>query len=102
MEGGHRNYRTNADRIRYADFVARSLLVGSGPVESAHRHVIQTRMKKAGQHWSHHGGRKMARLRATYRTAGPKKFCAAIRWAHLQSQRLALPDKPRRRYASNR
>jgi hypothetical protein len=29
--------------------IARGLLIGSGPIESAHRNVIQQRMKLAGQ-----------------------------------------------------
>jgi hypothetical protein len=88
-----RYYRNNRERMAYANFRERGLLIGSGPVESAHRHVIQARMKKAGQHWSERGGRQMARLRAAYRTAGPERFYAAIRWAHRTSLRVsrALP-----------
>ena len=97
-----RYYETNANRMRYSEFVAKGLLIGTGIVESAHRHVIQTRMKKAGQHWGNKGGRQMARLRAAYRTAGPAKFYASIRWAHRQSQRAHLPAKPIKRRASNR
>jgi hypothetical protein len=88
--------------MRYADFIAAGYLIGSGIVESAHRHVIQTRMKRAGQHWGQKGGRQMARMRAAYRTTGPERFYAAIRWAHRQSQRAALPLKPLKRRASNR
>jgi len=84
-----RYYSANRDRMAYADFKAKGLLIGSGIVESAHRHVIQTRMKKAGQHWSERGARQMARLRAAYRTAGPQRFYAAIRWAYRSSRRVA-------------
>lgn len=84
-----RYYRNNRERMAYADFRARGLLIGSGTVESAHRHVIQTRMKKAGQHWSERGGRHMARLRAAYRTAGPDRFYAAVRWAYRTTSRAA-------------
>jgi hypothetical protein len=94
-------YRSNAKRMQYARFVSEGLLIGSGIVESAHRHVIQARMKRAGQHWGRKGGRQMARLRAAYRTAGPDKFYAAIRWAHRQSTHARLPLRPVRRRASN-
>jgi hypothetical protein len=88
-------YQTNQHRMAYGEFRDRGLLIGSGIVESAHRHVIQTRMKKAGQHWSERGGRQMARLRAAYRTAGSKTFYAAIRWAYRTSRRAtALLPKP--------
>jgi hypothetical protein len=93
--------RNNKERMRYAEFVQQGLLIGSGVVESGHRHVIQTRMKKAGQHWGEHGGRQMARLRAAYRTAGPYRFYAAIQWAHRESQGARHP-KPRKIRASNR
>ena len=72
-------YRTNETRMRYRTFRARGLPVGSGIVESAHRHVLQVRMKRAGQRWSHVRARRMVRLRAVYRTAGAFHFHRAIR-----------------------
>jgi hypothetical protein len=91
-------YEANEARMAYADFRERGILIGSGIVESAHRHVIQTRMKKAGQRWSVPGGRQMARLRAAYRTTGPERFYATVRWAHRRSIavsfRLPKPHRP--------
>ena len=72
-------YRTNETRMRYRAFRARGLPIGSGIVESAHRHVLQVRMKRAGQRWSMKRARRMTRLRAAYRTAGPVHFYAALR-----------------------
>lgn len=72
-------YRTNEQRMRYRTFRARGLPVGSGIVESAHRHVLQVRMKRAGQRWSLPRARRMARLRAVYRTTGAVRFHAALR-----------------------
>jgi hypothetical protein len=79
-------YRTNAKRMRYRTFRARGLPVGSGIVESAHRHVLQVRMKRAGQRWSIPRARRMARLRAVYRTTGAVRFHAA--------SALAFPTRP--------
>lgn len=95
--------RDNASRMRYRAFRDQGFLIGSGPVESAHRHVLQTRMKKAGQRWSLPGARRMARLRAHYRTAGPAAFHASLRWAYRETLRLkpAPLARPKRR-ASNR
>jgi hypothetical protein len=76
-----RYYRTNIDRMEYAHFRARGYPVGTGAVESAHRHVLQTRMKRAGQHWALRSARRMARLRAAYRTGGAAGFYGAIRRA---------------------
>lgn len=97
-----RYYRNNETRIHYADYLAQGLLIGSGIVESAHRHVIQARMKRAGQHWGERGGRQMARMRAAYKTSGPERFYSAVRWAFRESQKLKSHLPPRRRYASNR
>lgn len=72
-------YRTNEKRMRYSEFRARGLPIGSGMVESAHKHVLQVRMKQAGQRWSMLRGRRMVQLRALYRTAGPRRFHWAIR-----------------------
>jgi hypothetical protein len=38
-------------------------IIGSGAIESAHRTVIQKRMKLSGQRWSTDGVKNMLRLR---------------------------------------
>jgi hypothetical protein len=92
-------YRSNEIRMRYHDFRELGLPVGSGIVESAHRHVLQVRMKRAGQRWSIKRARRMARLRALYRTAGPRRFHRAIGDALAAPPpraSTALPSGPRR------
>jgi hypothetical protein len=57
-------YRTNMGRMDYKAY--RELgcgIIGSGAIESAHRTVIQARMKLSGQHWSKNGVYNMLRLR---------------------------------------
>lgn len=81
-----RYYRENRERMRYDEFIAKGYMIGSGIVESAHRHVIQKRMKQAGQHWAEESGRRMARLRAAYKTAGPERCHAAILQAHRRTR----------------
>lgn len=97
-----RYYKNNMHRMRYRSFREQGLLIGSGIVESAHRHVIQSRMKKAGQHWGQVGGRRMAKLRAAYRTAGPERFYDAVHWAYRETRAARPIRKPAKRYASNR
>ena len=92
-------YRSNDNRMRYAEFRAQGLPIGSGIVESAHKHVLQVRMKQAGQRWSLTRGRRMVTLRAAYRTAGPARFHWAIREALKAPpahQRIPLESAPRR------
>lgn len=50
-------YRANEERMRYTAFLEQGLPIGSGIVESAHKHVLQVRMKRAGQRWSMEGAR---------------------------------------------
>jgi hypothetical protein len=78
MEALVRYYRTNEHRMRYREFREMGLPIGSGIVESAHKHVLQVRMKRAGQRWSLRRADRMARLRAAYRTAGPHRFHWAV------------------------
>jgi hypothetical protein len=80
-----RYYTNNAERMEYDHFRARGYPIGTGAVESAHRHVLQTRMKRAGQHWALRNARRMARLRAAYRTAGAATFYESIRRAARDS-----------------
>jgi hypothetical protein len=63
--------KANLDRVDYPRFRSLGLPIGSGIVESAHKHVLQVRMKRAGQHWAPDRCRRMARLRAANRTCGP-------------------------------
>ena len=78
-----RYYRTNRHRLRYDRFRALGLPCGSGAVESAHRHVLQKRMKLAGQHWDPVRADRLAQLRAALATCGPSRLYAAVR-SHLR------------------
>jgi len=77
-----RYYTNNAERMEYAYYRALGYPIGTGAVESAHRHVLQTRMKRAGQRWALRCARRMARLRAAYRTGGVTNFYDGIRRAY--------------------
>ena len=84
-------YRNNRERMRYSEYQALGLPIGSGIVESAHRHVIQRRMKNAGQHWSEIHGRRMVRMRAAYQTAGLSGFHRALSRAETLSRSAHIP-----------
>lgn len=97
LDGLVRYFRNNAHRMRYRLFREHGYPIGTGAVESAHRHVLQSRMKRSGQHWAMASGRRMARLRAAYRTAGALQFHAAIRRAHWATR----TEPPRLRRGRN-
>jgi predicted RNA-binding Zn-ribbon protein involved in translation (DUF1610 family) len=53
-------FRKHAARMDYPRFLALGLPIGSGAIESAAKHLIQQRMKRAGMRWSDAGGHGMA------------------------------------------
>lgn len=59
-------YTNNKNRMLYKTYRERDLLIGSGPIESAHRFVLQKRMKQSGQKWTKKGGQAIANLRVFY------------------------------------
>ncbi|MEI9897881.1 MAG: UPF0236 family protein [Chthoniobacter sp.] len=52
--------RSNLD---YPKALARELPIGSGLIESGHKHVLQARLKKPGCAWSPHNAHALAQLR---------------------------------------
>lgn len=59
-----RYYKTHQKRMKYKTFRDQGLLIGSGPIESAHRDVLQERLKLSGQRWTFAGWQAVANLRA--------------------------------------
>jgi hypothetical protein len=59
-------YQENKDRMDYKRYKTMGAgLIGSGAIESAHRTVIQKRMKQSGQRWSKKRAQNMLTLRCT-------------------------------------
>jgi hypothetical protein len=57
-------YESNLQRMDYKKYQQTGCgLIGSGAIESAHRTVIQKRMKQSGQRWSLKGAANMLNLR---------------------------------------
>lgn len=55
-------YTAHKERMKYRTFKLQGLMIGSGPIEAAHRHVIQQRMKLSGQRWTKQGAQQIASL----------------------------------------
>lgn len=59
-------YQSNKDRMDYKRYRSMGAgLIGSGAIESAHRVVIQKRMKLSGQRWTKKRAQNMLTLRCT-------------------------------------
>lgn len=60
-------YQANSSRMDYKMYKETGCgIIGSGAIESAHRTVVQKRMKLSGQRWSSTGAQNMLNLRVTY------------------------------------
>lgn len=57
-------YQNNQSRMQYGTYQRKGYLVGSGPIESANRNIIQKRLKLSGQRWTEKGAQNMACLRS--------------------------------------
>jgi hypothetical protein len=58
-------FATNADRMRYQEFRAKGLFVGSGVVEAGCRSVIASRLKRSGMFWTVRGANAVIALRCS-------------------------------------
>ena len=54
--------------MQYHFFREKGLLIGSGAIESAHKDVLQARLKLSGQRWTMKGLQQMAQLRCVYKS----------------------------------
>lgn len=59
----HRYLSNRPDQLNYYDAIKRDLPIGSGEIESAHRYIVQQRMKRPGAWWRVHNAEHMLALR---------------------------------------
>ena len=58
-----RYLRNRIDQLDYHSAIEKDLPIGSGMIESAHRHILQDRLKLAGAWWTQENAEAMAALR---------------------------------------
>ncbi|MCC5943873.1 MAG: ISKra4 family transposase, partial [Bernardetiaceae bacterium] len=58
-------FKKNRYRMDYAQYLAKGWCIGSGAIESAHRTLIQERMKLSGQRWGTNA-QPLIKLRVAY------------------------------------
>ena len=61
-------YKNHEKRMQYHLFKEKGLIIGSGAIESAHKDVLQKRLKLSGQRWTKQGLQQMAQLRTAYKS----------------------------------
>ena len=57
-------FRGNRHRMRYAEWAAKGLPIGSGVTEAACKTLATQRLKRSGMHWRHDGGQAILTFRA--------------------------------------
>ena len=63
MSGDWQSQSLTLDQLDYAGALAQDLPIGSGLIESGHRHVLQARLKGPGMAWLEDTAEQMAQLR---------------------------------------
>jgi len=63
VRNGHRYLTNRTDCLDYPRALRLDLPIGSGMIESGHRHVLQARLKKAGAAWLVEHADQIANLR---------------------------------------
>ena len=58
-----RYYEENKARMKYDEYLEKGYGIGSGAAESAHKQMVQARMRQAGMRWSEEGARRLLALR---------------------------------------
>jgi len=74
-------YQKNRKRMRYSAYIKKGLLIGSGAIESAHRNVLQQRMKLSGQHWTKKGFQQISNLRVVYKSNNSNRIRQLVKSA---------------------
>jgi hypothetical protein len=83
--------RKRLPQMRYAEFQAQGLPIGSGCVESAHKVVVEARLKQAGMHWAPEHVNPMVALRnAACNDRWEEAWPAIVRAQHNQARRDKL------------
>ena len=81
---------THRDRMRYAEYRARGIQIGSGVIESGCKHVLGARLKQAGMIWNVDGARAVGKVRT---------WLKGRRWAEAMGLRPPLRRASQRRVA---
>jgi hypothetical protein len=75
-------FGNNIERMRYAQFRAQGLLIGSGVIESGCKQIVTQRLKLPGAQWNLDGAILIAKARSTWLSGN---------WQNLVTARSILP-----------
>jgi len=78
VRAAHRYLANRSDRLDYPAALARGLPIGSGLIESGHKHVLQKRLKLPGAAWLRTNSAAIARARVVRANAGWSAYWASL------------------------
>ena len=64
-------FRGNRERMQYQTYLARGYLVGSGPIESQCKQLVQRRLHEGGMHWREKTAEAVLAIRACFHSTRP-------------------------------
>jgi hypothetical protein len=73
-------FQKNEKRMQYHIFIEKGLIIGSGAIESAHKDVLQARLKLSGQRWTEKGLQQMAQLRCVYKSGKANRINELVKF----------------------
>jgi len=82
-------FRNNRDKMDYASYRARGLIISSGPVEAAAKTIVGHRLKRSGMRWTRQGGQQILNLRVHVQS---KRWDAFWKW-YLQHTDAIQSDR---------
>jgi hypothetical protein len=84
------NYiQKHKQRMLYKTFFEKGYLIGSGPIESAHRVVLQKRLKQSGQRWTKDGAQNIINLRVVSQANQWDKVIETIKYNEILTYNYA-------------
>jgi len=75
-------FTSNRKRMRYDQFRAQGMHIGSGIAESSCKSLVQARLKQSGMHWSRDGAESILQLRRLWMDVPTADFTAYARVAN--------------------
>jgi len=81
--------QNNQHRMLYKTYMDNDISIGSGAIESAHRTVVQKRLKQSGQRWTLDGAQKIVDLRVVQASQQWHRVIDLIKENEYQNYRIA-------------
>ena len=83
-------FETNAERMRYDEYLQAGYPIASGVIEGACRHIIKDRMEQGGMRWTLAGAKAMLNVRSVLASTELEKFNS---WRSAEEAKRVHPHR---------